>query len=129
MPVEIPDAISFDQDKEHSFYDPEYANRFWRILLQVDRVFTLFRSRFLGKVSPVHFFWGSFDIAVTRFSGRSAPLLQSDFYCTAVRVLLSCQPAVSVRMRSGIGFVGITKLADAAVRSVPCGCISSMPAT
>jgi Family of unknown function (DUF5996) len=78
MPVEIPEAIPFDQDKEHSAYDPEYANRFWRILLQVDRVFTLFRSRFLGKVSPVHFFWGSFDMAVTRFSGRPAPALHSD---------------------------------------------------
>src|SRR5262249_31640923 len=54
-------------------YDPEYANRFWRILLQTDRVFTAFRARFLGKCSPVHFFWGSFDMAVTRFSGRRAP--------------------------------------------------------
>ena len=73
MPVEIENAIPFDQDSEHSSYDPEYANRFWRVLLQADRVFTLFRSQFLGKVSPVHFFWGSFDLAVTRFSGRTAP--------------------------------------------------------
>ena len=76
-PVEIENAIPFDRDSEHSSYDPEYANRFWRILLQADRVFTLFRSQFLGKVSPVHFFWGSFDLAVTRFSGRPAPLLKS----------------------------------------------------
>jgi hypothetical protein len=77
MPVEIQDAIPFDRDKDHASYDPDYANRFWRILLQVDRIFTLFRSQFLGKVSPVHFFWGSFDLAVTRFSGRAAPRLTS----------------------------------------------------
>src|SRR5258708_7909239 len=78
MPVEIEGAIPFDQDREHASYDPEYVGRFWRILVQVDRLFTLFRSQFLGKVSPVHFFWGSFDLAVTRFSGRTAPLLTSD---------------------------------------------------
>ncbi len=78
MPVEIPDAVPFDQDNEHKSYDPEYAQRFWRILVQADRVCTLFRSRFLGKVSPVHFFWGSFDLAVTRFSGRAAPSLGSE---------------------------------------------------
>ena len=77
MPVEIQNAIPFERDSEHASYDPEYANRFWRILLQADRVFTLFRSQFLGKVSPVHFFWGSFDLAVTRFSGRPAPALKS----------------------------------------------------
>ncbi len=78
MPVEIPDAIPFDQDRDHASYDPEYAQRFWRILVQADRVCTLFRSRFLGKVSPVHFFWGSFDLAVSRFSGRAAPTLTSN---------------------------------------------------
>ena len=78
MPVEIPDAVPFDQDREHASYDPEYAQRFWRTLVQVDRVSTLFRSRFLGKVSPVHFFWGSFDLAVSRFSGRAAPALASN---------------------------------------------------
>jgi hypothetical protein len=78
MPVEIPDAVPFDQDKEHKSYDPEYAQRFWRILVQADRLCTLFRSRFLGKVSPVHFFWGSFDLAVSRFSGRTAPALTSN---------------------------------------------------
>ena len=77
MPVEIPDAIPFDQDNEHKSYDPEYVQRFWRILVQADRVSTQFRSRFLGKVSPVHFFWGSFDLAVSRFSGRAAPPLTS----------------------------------------------------
>ena len=78
MPVEIPDAIPFDQDHAHAAYDADHAQRFWRVLLQADRVCKSFRSRFLGKVSPVHFFWGSFDLAVTRFSGRVAPSLTSD---------------------------------------------------
>jgi len=78
MPVEIPDAIPFEQDRDHASYDPEYAHRFWRILVQADRVCTRFRSAFLGKVSPVHFFWGSFDLAVTRFSGRPAPPVNSE---------------------------------------------------
>jgi Family of unknown function (DUF5996) len=73
MPNEIPDAIPFDRDRAHASYDREYAGRFWRVLLSAHRVFSLFRSGFLGKVSPVHFFWGSFDLAVTRFSGRPAP--------------------------------------------------------
>ena len=73
MPVEIPNPIRFDEDLTHVSYDPEYANRFWRILVSVDTVFKEFRSRFIGKNSPVHFFWGSFDLAVTRFSGRRAP--------------------------------------------------------
>ena len=72
-PNEVEDAIPFDQDNKHASYDPEYANRFWRVLLQSDRVFKEFRSDFCGKCSPVHFFWGSFDLAVTRFSGRRAP--------------------------------------------------------
>jgi hypothetical protein len=75
MPVEIPDAIPFERDDEHASYDPEYVNRFWRVLVQVDRLLKRFRAPFLGKVSPVHFFWGSFDMAVTRFSGRPAPEL------------------------------------------------------
>jgi hypothetical protein len=78
MPVEIPDAIPFEQDRTHAAYDPEYVHRFWRILVQVDRLLTRFRGQFLGKVSPVHFFWGSFDMAVTRFSGRTAPRLASN---------------------------------------------------
>ena len=73
MPVEIPNPIAFDLDTQHASYDPEYVTRFWRILLVVDSIFQEFRSRFVGKNSPVHFFWGSFDLAVTRFSGRRAP--------------------------------------------------------
>jgi Family of unknown function (DUF5996) len=73
VPVEVPDPIPFAQDHQHAAYDAEYANRFWRILAATDKVFTAFRSRFIGKCSPVHFFWGSFDLAVTRFSGRRAP--------------------------------------------------------
>jgi Family of unknown function (DUF5996) len=73
MPVEVPNPIRFDRDRTHASYDPEYAHRFWRILVTVDSIFKEFRSRFIGKVSPVHFFWGSFDFAVTRFSGRRAP--------------------------------------------------------
>jgi len=72
-PNEVEDAIPFAADRKHASYDPEYSNRFWRVLLQTDRVFKQFRSRFIGKCSPVHFFWGSFDLAVTRFSGRPAP--------------------------------------------------------
>jgi len=72
-PNEIADPIRFDQDESHADYDPEYANRFWRILVQADRVFKQFRARFIGKCSPVHFFWGAPDLAVTRFSGRRAP--------------------------------------------------------
>lgn len=73
MPVEIPDPIPFDQDEQHASYDPEYVNRLWQILRSSERVMQQFRSRFIGKSSPVHFFWGSFDLAVTRFSGRPAP--------------------------------------------------------
>jgi hypothetical protein len=73
LPNEIENPIPFDEDEEHRSYDPEDANRFWRVLVQSDRVFKEFRSRFCGKCSPVHFFWGSFDLAVTRFSGRPAP--------------------------------------------------------
>jgi hypothetical protein len=73
MPVEIPNPIRFDEDRVHGSYDQEYVNAFWRILVSVDAIFKEFRARFIGKVSPVHFFWGSFDLAVTRFSGRRAP--------------------------------------------------------
>ncbi|MEP6637613.1 MAG: DUF5996 family protein [Acidobacteriota bacterium] len=72
-PDEVQNPIPFAEDQEHASYDPEYANRFWRILVQASRVFEEFRARFIGKCSPVHFFWGSFDLAVTRFSGRPAP--------------------------------------------------------
>jgi len=72
-PCEIPDPIPFEKDHTHAAYDPEAVNKFWRILVWVDQVLKEFRAGFLGKVSPVHFFWGSFDLAVTRFSGRRAP--------------------------------------------------------
>ena len=72
MPVEVPRPVRFNLDEDHAAYDSEYAHRFWQILVSVGNVFWEFRSRFIGKVSPVHFFWGSFDLAVTRFSGRRA---------------------------------------------------------
>jgi len=73
-PVELVHPIPFAEDTEHASYDAEAAHRFWRVLMSIDRVFQKFSSSFLGKVSPVHFFWGSFDLAVTRFSGRPAPV-------------------------------------------------------
>jgi len=82
MPVEVADPIRFNDDKTHKSYDPEYANRFWRILVWTDKVFKEFRSRFIGKNSPVHFFWGSFDLAVTRFNGERAPTPDTADYIT-----------------------------------------------
>jgi hypothetical protein len=73
MPCEVPNPTPFEQDQAHASYDPEAVNKFWRITVWVDQVFHEFRAEFIGKVSPVHFFWGSFDLAVTRFSGRPAP--------------------------------------------------------
>jgi hypothetical protein len=73
MPNEIADCIPFDEDIVHAAYDADYANRFWRVLVAASEVFAHFRTGFIGKASPVHFFWGSFDLAVTRFSGRRAP--------------------------------------------------------
>jgi len=73
MPVEVPNPIRFELDTQHASYDPEYAHRFWQILVLCHIVFEEFRAKFIGKNSPVHFFWGSFDLAVTRFSGRRAP--------------------------------------------------------
>jgi hypothetical protein len=73
-PNEVIEPIPFHKDTTHAAYDPEYAQRFWHVLLQADRVFKHFRTGFIGKASPVHFFWGSFDLAVTRFSGRRAPV-------------------------------------------------------
>jgi hypothetical protein len=73
MPVEIENAVPFEQDRTHAQYDPVYIQKFWGALMQANRVMNEFRARFIGKVSPVHFFWGSFDLAVTRFSGRTAP--------------------------------------------------------
>jgi Family of unknown function (DUF5996) len=73
MPAEVANPIRFDLDTEHKSYDPEYAHRFWQVLVHAENVFRAWGTGFLGKVSPVHFFWGSFDLAVTRFSGRRAP--------------------------------------------------------
>jgi hypothetical protein len=73
MPVEIPDAIMFETDDVHASYERDQVERFWHALISIDRVFEQFRSEFLGKVSPVHLFWGALDLAVTRFSGRPAP--------------------------------------------------------
>ena len=73
MPNELPDPIRFSEDKQHASYDPDAVQRFHQILVNADRVFKQFRTGFLGKASPVHFFWGSFDLAATRFSGRRAP--------------------------------------------------------
>jgi Family of unknown function (DUF5996) len=73
MPSEIENAVPFEQDRTHAQYDPGYVEKFWQALVHVDRAMTEFRARFIGKASPVHFFWGSFDLAVTRFSGRTAP--------------------------------------------------------
>jgi hypothetical protein len=72
-PNEVADPVRFDRDDTHRVYDSEYANRFWRVLVQADRIFKEFRARFIGKCSPVHFFWGAPDLAVTRFSGRKGP--------------------------------------------------------
>src|SRR3569832_1967872 len=74
MPVLVPVPIPFEKDTVHAAYDREYAERFWRVLLTVQPVFLEFRGMFLGKSSPLHFFWGSFDLALTRFSGRKASL-------------------------------------------------------
>jgi len=73
MPCEVPNPVRFENDTQHASYDPEYARRFWTILVSCDDVCKEFRARFIGKDSPVHFFWGSFDLCVTRFSGRRAP--------------------------------------------------------
>lgn len=73
MPCEVPNPIRFEDDIQHAAYDPEYAARFWHILILCENIFQEFRARFIGKDSPVHFFWGSFDLCVTRFSGRRAP--------------------------------------------------------
>ena len=77
VPVEVANPIPFAEDREHASYDPQAAHRFWRGLMHADQIFQQFSSRFVGKVSPVHFFWGSFDLAVTRFSGRPAPVREN----------------------------------------------------
>ena len=73
MPVEVPNPVRFEKDTQNKSYDREYAHRFWQVLILCDTIFKEFRAGFIGKDSPVHFFWGSFDLCVTRFSGRRAP--------------------------------------------------------
>src|SRR5438094_259440 len=73
MPSEVPSPIRFEEDTQHASYDATYAHQSWRLLLAADEILKEFRARFIGKASPVHFFWGGFDLAVTRFSGRRAP--------------------------------------------------------
>jgi hypothetical protein len=87
LPCEIPNAVPFSQDRVHAAYDAQHAHRFWRALRKVDRVFKYFRTGFLGKSSPVHFFWGSFDLAVTRFTGRRAPTFNGSAPGVDVRVM------------------------------------------
>jgi hypothetical protein len=80
VPVEVDQRIPFEQDNTHTAYDPEFAQRFWRVLLQIDRVMKAFRGRFCGKASPVQFFWGSFDLNAARYSGRRAPLMDRAYH-------------------------------------------------
>lgn len=80
MPVEVEERIPFEEDQIHTAYNREYARRFWQVLLQTDRVMKIFRGRFCGKASPVHFFWGSFDLAASRFSGRRAPIMDKAYH-------------------------------------------------
>jgi len=87
MPSEIENAIPFEQDRTHAQYDPAYVQRFWQAVVQAHRVMTEFRARFIGKASPVHFFWGGLDLAVTRFSGRTAPPLKGETPNVAKRVM------------------------------------------
>jgi hypothetical protein len=93
MPQEVANPIKCDEDTVHSSYDEEYANRLWRILIQTDRIFREFRGHFIGKCSPVHFFWGSFDLAVTRFSGRPAPLRPGANFVTREAYSHECSSA------------------------------------
>jgi hypothetical protein len=86
-PNEVEPAIPFPEDVERASYDPEYAHRFWRVLAQSDRILKIFRARFIGKASPVHFFWGSFDLAVSRFCGRPAPEHKGGFPNMPLRVM------------------------------------------
>src|SRR3546814_1970225 len=90
MPNEVADPISFPEDNLHASYDAGAAHRFWRALVQIDRLFKLFRSGFLGKASPVHFFWGSFDLAVTRFSARA----RSEEHTSELQALMPIASAV-----------------------------------
>ena len=103
VPVELAKPIAFAEDEVHASYDPEAAHRFWRVLMRVDQVLQKFSSRFVGKVSPVHFFWGSFDLAVTRFSGRSAPAREG---ADAVTLEAYSQEVISAGFWPGNGGYG-----------------------
>lgn len=109
-PVEVEVAIPFEKDEQHSSYDADAVTRFWHALVQADRVFKDFRARFIGKVSPVHFFWGAFDLAVTRFSGRTAPKHPGGAPNVAARVM---EEAYSHEVSSA-GFWPGTGLGEAA---------------
>jgi hypothetical protein len=102
-PQEVPNPIPFEKDTEHASYDPEYANRFWRILAHTAVVFEEFRGRFIGKCSPVNFYWGSFDLAVTRFSGRPAPERPGADLITREAYSHEC---ISAGFWPGAGFTG-----------------------
>ncbi|MGH9970188.1 MAG: DUF5996 family protein [Pyrinomonadaceae bacterium] len=102
-PQEVPNPIPFEKDTEHASYDPEYANRFWRILAETAMVFERFRGRFIGKCSPINFYWGSFDLAVTRFSGRPAPERPGADLITREAYSHEC---ISAGFWPGAGFTG-----------------------
>lgn len=112
-PVEVEVAIPFGQDEQHASYNADAASRFWHALVRADRVFTAFRARFIGKVSPVHFFWGAFDLAVTRFSGRTAPKHPGGAPNVAARIM---EEAYSHEVSSA-GFWPGTGLGEAAFYS------------
>ena len=100
MPVEIPNPIPFDQDETHGSYDRAAVEKFWQILLSANFAFDEFRSGFIGKCSPVHFFWGSFDLAVTRFSGRRAPSVPAPIP----------SPAKPIRTKSAVSASGLAQV-------------------
>ena len=113
-PVEIPDPIPFENDREHKSYDRNAVNRFWCALAQSHRVLEAFRSRFIGKVSPVNFYWGSFDLAVTRFSGRRAPPHRQ-----RARIRLTRSRTRPIRTRSAAAASGPATAASAKPHSIP----------
>ncbi|HZI85380.1 MAG TPA: DUF5996 family protein [Pyrinomonadaceae bacterium] len=102
-PQEVPNPIPFEKDTQHASYDPDYANRFWRVLAHTAVVFEEFRGRFIGKCSPVNFYWGSFDLAVTRFSGRTAPERPGADLITREAYSHEC---ISAGFWPGAGFTG-----------------------
>ena len=113
-PVEVPDPIPFDEDTVHSTYDRAWAERYWHILCQVEKVFDEFRARFTGKASPVQFYWGSFDLATTRYSGRpSDPPPNADtitrFSYTAEQSSLGCRVLAALAEAQAAGCPSIAK--------------------